>query len=84
MTDRDSQITSDFWCEVCEIQIIKRCLLTIYHPQTDGQSEALNQIVKDYLHTYTIEDPTVWACLLPLAQFAYNNSQSFSTDISPN
>ena len=82
--DRDSQITSDFWREVCEIQIIKRCLLTAYHPQTDGQSKTLNQIVKDYLYAYTIEDSTVWACLLSLAQFAYNNSQSFSTNMSSN
>src|SRR6266536_5948372 len=39
--NRDSQITSNFWHEVCKIQIIKRCLLTVYHSQTNDQSEAL-------------------------------------------
>ena len=60
VTDRDSCITSDFWCEVCEIQMIKRHLSTAYHFQTDGQSEALNRVIEDYLHAYTTEDPTAW------------------------
>lgn len=84
VTDRDSRITSDFWREVCEMKIIKRRLSTAYHPQTDGQSEALNRIVEDYLRAYTSEDQTVWAKLLPLAQFAYNNSRNHTTGMSPN
>ena len=84
VTDRDSRITSDFWREVCEIKIIKRRLSTAYHPQTDGQSEALNRIVEDYLRAYTSEDQTIWAKLLPLAQFAYNNSRNHTTKASPN
>jgi transposase InsO family protein len=84
VTDRDSRITSEFWREVCEMKIIKRRLSTAYHPQTDGQSEALNRIVEDYLRAYTSEDQTVWAKLLPLAQFAYNNSRNHTTKLSPN
>jgi transposase InsO family protein len=55
VTDRDSHITSEFWREVCDIQIIKRRMSTAYHPQTDGQSEALNRIIEDYLRAYTTE-----------------------------
>jgi hypothetical protein len=84
VTDRDSRITSDFWREVCDIQMVKRRLSTAYHPQTDGQSEALNRIIEDYLRAYTSEDPTAWARLLPLAQFAYNNSYNHTTRMSPN
>lgn len=58
VTDRDSRITSEFWQEICDIQIIKRRMSTAYHPQTDGQSEALNRVVEDYLRAYTSEDPT--------------------------
>jgi transposase InsO family protein len=58
ITDRDSRITSEFWHEICEIQMIKRHLSTAYHSQTNGQSEALNHIVEDYLHAYSAEDPT--------------------------
>ena len=57
---------------------------TAYHPQTDGQSEALNRVVEDYLRAYTSEDPTAWARLLPLAQFTYNNSHNHTTGMSPN
>ena len=84
MIDRDSCIISEFWREVCEIQMIKRHMSTAYHLQTDGQSEVLNCIMEDYLHAYSAEDQTAWACLLPLAQFAYNNSRSFTTNMSLN
>jgi hypothetical protein len=84
VTDRDSRITSDFWREICEIKIIKRRMSTAHHPQTDGQSEALNRVIEDYLRSYTSEEPNAWARLLPLAQFAYNNSRSHATGSSPN
>ena len=66
------------------MKIIKWCLSTAYHPQTDGQSEALNQIIKDYLQAYSSDKQTVWAKLLPLVQFAYNNSRNHTTGMSPN
>ena len=84
VTDQDSHITSNFWCEVCEMKIIKQHLSMAYHPQTDGQSKALNQIIKDYLWAYTSDNQMVWAKLLPLAQFAYNNSCNHTTGMSPN
>ena len=84
MSDRDSHITSDFWHEVCKIQMIKRRMSTAYHPQTNGQSKALNQIIEDYLQAYMAKDQTVWAHLLPLAQFTYNNSRNHTTGMSPN
>ena len=59
VSDRDSRITSDFWREVCEIVIIKRHMSTTYHLQTDGQNEALNRIIKDYLRAYSSEDPII-------------------------
>src|SRR2546430_532697 len=59
VSDRDSKLTSDFWREVYEIKMIKRRISTAYHPQTDGQNEALNRIIKDYLRAYSLEDQTV-------------------------
>jgi transposase InsO family protein len=67
VSDRDSRITSGFWREVCAQILIKRRISTAYHPQTDGQSEALNRVVQDYLHVYTTDEPMPWANLLPLA-----------------
>jgi hypothetical protein len=84
VSDRDSRITSDFWKEVCAYKILKRRMSTAFHPQTDGQSEALNRVVEDYLRAYTTDEPASWVNLLPLAQYAYNNSRNHTTGKSPN
>ena len=84
MTDRNSCITSNFWWEVCKIQMIKQHLSITYHSQTDDQNEALNQIIKNYLRAYISENQTVWAKLLFLVQFVYNNSCNHTTQISLN
>jgi hypothetical protein len=65
--DQDLRITSEFWAEICSLEIIKWWLLTTYHLQTDSQSKALNQIVKDYLCVYCADELTAWVNLLPLA-----------------
>jgi hypothetical protein len=36
VSDQDSRITSEFWAEICSLEIIKQQLSTTYHPQTDG------------------------------------------------
>ena len=82
--DRDSRITSGYWTEICTYQQIKRHMSITYHPQTDDQSKALNRIIQDYLRAYTTEEPTAWASLLPLAEYAYNNSRNHTTESSPN
>ena len=82
--NRDSHIILKFWQEICKIQMIKRHMFTVYHSQTDDQSEVLNHIMKDYLHVYNVKDQTVWTHLLFLAQFVYNNSQSFIINMSSN
>ena len=64
--------------------MLRRRLSTAFHPQTDGQSEALNRIVEDYLRAYTADEPASWARLLPLAQFAYNNSHVAPIKTTPN
>src|SRR5204862_1569766 len=84
VSDRDSRITSDSWREVCVYKILKRKMSTAFHPQTDGQSAVLNRIVEDYLRAYTADEPASWVNILPLAQYAYNNSRNHTTGRSPN
>src|SRR5271163_2602121 len=83
VSDRDTRITSKFWAEVCAYSLIKRKMSTAFHPQTDGQTEILNRILENYLRAYTSLEYMNWAKLLPSAEFAYNNSQSSSTRITP-
>ena len=46
----------------------------VYHPQTDGQTEKINQILKQYLQYYINYRQNNQIELLLLAQFAYNSN----------
>src|SRR6266436_1174077 len=54
-----------------------------YHPEGDGQTEWINQVLEQYLCTYTNYQQDNWAPLLPLVEFAYNNVASATTGVSP-
>jgi hypothetical protein len=56
---------------------------TSFHPQTDGQTERVNQTFETYLHTFINYDQDDWYSLLPLAEFAYNNSVTQATQLTP-
>jgi hypothetical protein len=45
-----------------------------YHPQMDGQTKQVNQILKDMLRAYVLEHQGSWDQNLPWAEFSYNNS----------
>eukprot|EP00253_Pinus_taeda_P031928 PITA_31928 len=54
-----------------------------YHPQTDGQTERVNQVVKDMLREYVMQQRTKWEDYLHLVEFAYNNGYHTSLLMSP-
>jgi hypothetical protein len=54
-----------------------------YHPQTDGQTERVNQIVEDMLRACVIHFEKSWDKCLALAEFAYNNSYQASLKMAP-
>ncbi|MBW0527460.1 hypothetical protein O181_067175 [Austropuccinia psidii MF-1] len=62
---------------------ISRDLSTAYHPETNGQTERVNQILEQYLPMYVSSNQDDWNTWLPLAQFSYNNSDHSSTKQSP-
>ena len=62
---------------------IKLSLSTAYHPQTDGQTERINQEVEQYLRHFVNEYQNDWASLLPTVEFALNNRINASTRKSP-
>ncbi len=47
---------------------------TAFHPQTDGQSEQVIQILEDMLRACVLDLAEGWSHYLPLVVFAYNNS----------
>jgi len=56
---------------------------TAYHPQTDGQTERVNQVLGGYLRIFVNYDQDDWYHLLPLAEYAYNNSVTTAHDMTP-
>jgi hypothetical protein len=56
---------------------------TSFYPQTDRQTERVNQTLKTYLRTFINYDQDDWYSLLPLAEFAYNNSVVQATQLTP-
>ncbi|MBW0586472.1 hypothetical protein O181_126187, partial [Austropuccinia psidii MF-1] len=83
VSDRGSLFVSSFWANLCQQLKISRDLSTAYHPETDGQTERVNQILEQYLWMYVSYHQDDWNTWLPLAEFAYNNSDHSSTKQSP-
>lgn len=67
---------------MCSALKIKSNVSTAYHPETDGQTERVNQTLEQYLRIYTNYQQDDWCKLLPLAEFAYNNSPHQATGMS--
>nr|GEW76798.1 putative reverse transcriptase domain-containing protein [Tanacetum cinerariifolium] len=56
---------------------------TVYHPETDGQSERTIQTLEDMLRACVIDFGKGWVKHLPLCEFSYNNSYHASIKATP-
>jgi transposase InsO family protein len=83
VSDRDSVFTSQFWSDLCYLNRVHRKLSTAFHPQTDGQTERNNQTLIQYLRCFAAANPTIWAHVLPEAEFVCNNAVNATTNLSP-
>ena len=83
ISDRDKLFTSKFWTSLMARMGAHHKLSTAFHPQTDGQTERLNQTLEQYLRSYVNQQQDNWVELLPIAEFAYNSAKSEATGVSP-
>jgi hypothetical protein len=83
ISDRGSIFVAHFWEQLHECLGTHLIRSSAYHPQTDGQTEQVNQIIKDMLHACVLTDGPKWDKNLPLAEFSYNNSYQESIKMSP-
>jgi transposase InsO family protein len=83
VSDRGSIFTSKFWSKLCFLSHIKRRLSTAFHPQTDGQTERMNQTLEHYLRCFVDTEQLSWPKLLRSAEYACNNAINASTGKSP-
>src|SRR6266542_3373733 len=74
VSDRGTQFTSRFWERLHDSLDTQLNFSSAYHPQTDGQTERVNQILEDMLRACALKNGQSWDKNLPYAEFSYNNS----------
>jgi hypothetical protein len=83
ISDRDKVFTSSFWQSLFKLADATLNLSSSYHPQTDGQTERLNQCLETFLRCMIHAKPQQWAKWLPQAEFWYNTTYHSALGRSP-
>lgn len=83
ISDRDRRFTSYFWEHLFDLLKTELRKSTAYHPQTDGQTEKANQVLKYMLQSHCSRKQDTWSDTLAYVEFAYNNAVNASTKFSP-
>jgi transposase InsO family protein len=83
VSDRGTQFVAQVWKTFCTQLGIEHHMSTGFHPETDGQTERVNQYINQYLRVYSSYQQDNWVSLLPCAEFSYNNSIHTATGVTP-
>jgi len=83
ISDRGVQFVVGMMRELNKLLEIQTKLSTVYHPQTDGQIERINQELEQYLRVFIDHRQEQWPDRLETAEFAYNNKIHLATKVSP-
>jgi len=79
LSNRGLQFASKFIEEFTKVLGTKRKLSTAYHPQTDGQTERINQEIGMFLRYYMNYQQDNWIDWLATVEFSYNNKKHVAT-----
>jgi len=83
ISDRGPQFTVGLMRELNRILGIESKLSTASYPQTNGQTERVNQELEQYLRMFIDHRQEQWPNWLGTAEFAYNNKTHSSTKVLP-
>jgi hypothetical protein len=83
VSDRDRIFTSKLWQELFSALKVDLHFSTAYHPESDGQTERVNQCLEQYLRTMAFQQPKKWSQWLTTAEWWYNSSYHTSIKTSP-
>lgn len=72
VSDRDRVFTSTLWKELFRLSDTQLLMSSSYHPQTDGQTERVNQCLETFLRCFVQACPSKWSSWLAVAEFWYN------------
>jgi hypothetical protein len=83
ISNRDTTFTSNFWKSLFAGFETKLLFSITYHPQTDGKTERVNQVLEKMLRMHVMHKPKKWEDYLPLVEYSYNNGYQESLKIIP-
>jgi len=83
MSDCGPQFVSEFMHELNKLLGITFTASTGYYPQTDGQTEGVNQEIEKYLRLFVNQCQDDWVDWVSIAEFPYNNRIHSSTQTTP-
>lgn len=83
VSDRDRIFLSSFWTELFKLQGTQLHMSSSYHPQSDGQTERVNQCLECYLRCFCGFKPKEWCKWIPWATFWYNTTWKSATGFIP-
>ena len=83
VSDWGPQFAAGLMKELNRMLGIKTKLSTAFHPQTDGQTEHMNQELEQYLRFFVENRQKDWPEWLASAKFAVNNKTHTATKVSP-
>jgi len=81
ISDREPQFTVGVIRELNAMFRINSKLSTVFHPQTDKQTERMNQELEQYLRMFIDHHQEQWPEWLGTTEFAYNNKMQTSTKV---
>jgi len=82
-SDRDVKLLSHFWRTLWRKMGTKLQFSSASHPQTYGQTEAVNRILGNLLRSFVGKNLKQWDLILAQVEFAYNNSTNQATKKCP-
>ena len=84
ISDRDVRFTSKFWKELWRILGTDIRMGSGFHPQSSGQVEIFNKLLEQTLRctVHQLGEARNWVDLLPVVEFAVNNSPNRTTGYS--
>jgi hypothetical protein len=74
ISDHDPVFTSAVWRELFRLSGTQLRMSSVFHPQTDRQSEITNRIIMMYLRCLTGDRSHSWLRWPPWAEYCYNTS----------